>query len=538
MTKHIVIALALINLLLSSNAQPVAQLQKGKILTQQIQPSQSYRYSIALKKGEYTKVIVMQKGIDLLVATYSPSGKKLNEFDSPNGANGEEPVEIIADATGKYMIEVKPFDEKQITGTFDVSIQKQLPFNDYATPVINWFKQSGFRISSTEPGNNFQDLQPLKTILQNVAVVGLGEATHGTQEFFSMKHRLIQFLVTEMNYTAICIEGSFAKAQKINDYILGTAQVTSSEQAGWIGETKVMHDMIEWLRTYNASVAKEKKVQFFGLDPQDNKTGIAYVQEYISKVAPELKDLTAAVMDSIRKEDMHSLNFELTTIRQPEFQQLQRLLVFLTLNKYSLIKKTSEAEYENALTYLKQILYFAEFNSDSRIPGAGSRDKYMTENVLYHANKLPPNSKIIVWAHNAHISTKPYGFLPMGFYLKQVFGDKYYATAFSFYEGSFNAQVDRKFPVEVKQFSLNGSPPGTIDWMLNASGLQKAFYNLRNNINSQNVEQWLSEPQKMHWVGALFADTYTSANYLQPFVLKSDFDGIIFIRESTPAKPL
>ena len=144
------------------SAQPITRLETQKSISQQIQPGQLYKYSINLKEGEYAKVIVMQIGIDLMVTTFSPDGVKLNEFDSPNGANGAEPVEIIAESSGLYTIQVTPFDEKQKDGKFTVNIEKQLPFKEYTEPVINWFTKNSFPLKSTDPGAGFADLLPLK----------------------------------------------------------------------------------------------------------------------------------------------------------------------------------------------------------------------------------------------------------------------------------------------------------------------------------------------------------------------------------------
>ena len=65
-----------------------------------------HNYSLLLEKGQYAECIVMQKGVDLGVDLISPSGKKLKTFDSPNGENGPEPVSIIADESGNYLLHI------------------------------------------------------------------------------------------------------------------------------------------------------------------------------------------------------------------------------------------------------------------------------------------------------------------------------------------------------------------------------------------------------------------------------------------------
>jgi erythromycin esterase len=86
--------------------------------------------------------------------------------------------------------------------------------------VITWLQQNAIPIQHVEAGNGFSDLQPLKQVLKDVKVVGLGETTHGTREIFQMKHRLLEFLVTEMGFNTFTIEASFSACQPINDYVL------------------------------------------------------------------------------------------------------------------------------------------------------------------------------------------------------------------------------------------------------------------------------------------------------------------------------
>lgn len=86
--------------------------------------------------------------------------------------------------------------------------------------IVGWLRQNAIPIQHVEAGNGFADLQPLKHILRDVRIVGLGEATHGTREFFQFKHRLLEFLVTEMDFNTFTLEASYSACQDINEYVL------------------------------------------------------------------------------------------------------------------------------------------------------------------------------------------------------------------------------------------------------------------------------------------------------------------------------
>ena len=80
---------------------------------------------------------------------------------------------------------------------------------DEVKTITGWLNERAIPLVSVKAGAGFDDLQPLKSVLKDVRVIGLGEATHGTREFFQFKHRMLEFLVQEMGYTVFAIEASY-----------------------------------------------------------------------------------------------------------------------------------------------------------------------------------------------------------------------------------------------------------------------------------------------------------------------------------------
>ena len=74
-------------------------------------------------------------------------------------------------------------------------------------------------LKTTKAVNDYEDLDKLQVILKDKKIIAMGEATHGTKEFFQMKHRMFEFLVEKMGYRLFAIEGNFGDAQVVNDYI-------------------------------------------------------------------------------------------------------------------------------------------------------------------------------------------------------------------------------------------------------------------------------------------------------------------------------
>jgi erythromycin esterase-like protein len=84
---------------------------------------------------------------------------------------------------------------------------------------IQWLKANAIPFDTTEPNSSFEDLMPLKKIIGDARIVALGEATHGTHEFFQMKHRMLEFLVEEMGFNTFAMEDAWPEANLINDYV-------------------------------------------------------------------------------------------------------------------------------------------------------------------------------------------------------------------------------------------------------------------------------------------------------------------------------
>src|SRR5262249_56948927 len=86
--------------------------------------------------------------------------------------------------------------------------------------VIAWLKANALPLATAEPGRGVQDLAQLRSVIGDARVVALGEATHGTREFFTLKHRMIEYCVSQLGFTVIGIEAEHGTALSINDYVL------------------------------------------------------------------------------------------------------------------------------------------------------------------------------------------------------------------------------------------------------------------------------------------------------------------------------
>lgn len=148
--------------------------------------------------------------------------------------------------------------------------------------TVAWIKERAVPIKTPEAGNGFEDLQPLKKIIGDARIVSLGESTHGSREIFQMKHRLVEFLASEMNFTIFSIEANMPESYRVNDYVLGGEGDPDKLIAGmyfWTWNTREVKDMVAWMRRFNAG--KKGRIEFTGFDMQFPDVAMAEVLKFL-----------------------------------------------------------------------------------------------------------------------------------------------------------------------------------------------------------------------------------------------------------------
>ena len=151
-----------------------------------------------------------------------------------------------------------------------------IPIDDINPPpvpeaVVDWIKGNAIPISSAVPTGSFSDLEPLRELIGDARVVALGEATHGTREFFQMKHRLLRFLVQEMGFNVFAMEASMPESVRMDRYVKGAPGDPAELLSGlyfWTWNTEEVLALIEWMRSYNEDPSHASKVKFYGFDMQ------------------------------------------------------------------------------------------------------------------------------------------------------------------------------------------------------------------------------------------------------------------------------
>jgi erythromycin esterase-like protein len=180
--------------------------------------------------------------------------------------------------------------------------------------AIAWIKQHAIPITSTQAETSFDDLKPLKDLIGDARIVSLGESTHGSREIFQMKHRLLEYLASELGFTIFSIEANMPESYRLNDYVLrgvGDADKLIAGMYFWTWNTLEVKDMVEWMRRFNQA---GRHVEFTGFDMQTPDVAMKEVLQFLERADDEqFKTARAAYAEAARARSVAQQEFGVAT---------------------------------------------------------------------------------------------------------------------------------------------------------------------------------------------------------------------------------
>lgn len=156
---------------------------------------------------------------------------------------------------------------------------------DETSAAAKWVRERAVVLDADEAGSGFEDLAPLKQMVGGARIVSLGEPTHGTRECFQMKHRLLEFLASEMGFTIFSIEASLPEAFRLNEYVLqgrGDPAELIRGMHFWTWSTQEVLAMVEWMRAFNERRGDRGPVRFTGFDMQYTEAAMQNVRTFVA----------------------------------------------------------------------------------------------------------------------------------------------------------------------------------------------------------------------------------------------------------------
>ncbi|MDP1624022.1 MAG: erythromycin esterase family protein [Bacteroidales bacterium] len=422
---------------------------------------------------------------------------------------------------------------------FSLSFLLSFPCFSQISVKIGKNNQTVYQVTPNET-TDLTELIPLETLFRNKKIVGMGEATHGTKEFFNMKAKMFKFLATHCGYRIFSIEATYGGTLKVNDYVLykkGNVLDAMKGMEFWTWDTEEVRDLIEWMRTYNEGKAENEKLKFYGFDCQSFKGPTNALVDYITGV--DNKNLDKFLKElSVLNDSSYGYFYTLNSSESSSIGIAQVHGIIATIQKWfqekeefyiaeSGMKKFELAKYN--IEALKQAILL---RSTPEKEYGFRRDSCMSQNLQW-IYKLEQN-KIFAWAHNGHICKAPNLFekheVCMGMYLDKIFGSDYYNIGFVFNQGSFQALT--KVAGKLQEFSVPVYKKNTLTNELALSGLDAFFIDMTITDN-----KLFRTSGRTYYIGALFMPEYWN-RYSKRMIAKNQFDGLIFINKTNCAIPI
>ncbi|MBL0200070.1 MAG: erythromycin esterase family protein [Chitinophagaceae bacterium] len=390
--------------------------------------------------------------------------------------------------------------------------------------AASWLNKNCIPIKYVKAENGFDDLNPLKDLIGDARIVSLGECTHGSSEVFSMKHRMLEYLVKEKGFTIFSIEANMPEAYALNEYIIDGKGDPRKLMAGmyfWTWYTQEVLDMIEWMKKYNETATK--KIMFTGFDMQFSDVSIKILREYLivnnNNLLSILNDYDSLYKKKQMKKNESTDNFKKLKA------DAQILLDSLNAHKPMAYNKDFNWAFQNA-----RILWQYAANHFSN----PARDESMAENVKWILDENP-SAKIVLWAHNGHIRKDKDGFeyKSMGEYLDKMYGKQMIAIGFATAEGTYTAvQRDGKKFIGLDSTNTLLTKEGSYESFFNIAETADLILDLRNISKGQEGTGWIQEKRLFRSIGAVAMNKFQFAK----INLISHFDMIIFIRKTSASK--
>ena len=439
-----------------------------------------------------------------------------------------------------FKVNGKRVDEVAVAPAFNREQIKLIAANSSS------FKTVEPSISTDLMVSNFEDLQFLKSIINDSKIIALGESTHGTSEFFKVKHRILQYSILELGVRVFILEDNQLIVERINKYVLYGKGEASKVIRGLFGvwNREEMLQLIKWVRSYNIA-NPDRMVEFVGMDVQNPKLALNHINEFLKLKDSMLQKKSTQLLTDIQQEWSNSrFKTDSILLKWDRDAELNYQIFSKNKNKWLEDSKNKEdsLQVEWAIKNARTVKQFVESILGGNYEG---RDKAMAENVEWILNQRDPETKAVLWAHDSHISrgdskdkdANYFSGQSMGSYLSKKYKSDYCALGLFTYQGTCLGTVSYS-NFDLVDFEIYTSPIGSLDEGLHqVSNKWKENYlimSLRPFINDLKKFEWLTIKRPVRYVGYVAEDYGFGGRFSVPY----QFDGIIFIDKSKAANKI
>ena len=411
----------------------------------------------------------------------------------------------------------------------------------------------GLVSSGTEDFEDLEnvDLKPLLERIGDARIVLLGEASHGTSEFYRMRQRITRALIEEKGFNFVAAEADWPDAARIDHYVRHKDAMPSEWTAfsrfpPWMWRNTDVRSFIDWLHQHNIEKRDDERIGFHGLDLYSLYSSIREVLKYLDMSAPNLAEHARQRYACLSpwETDPAAYGHAALTGQYRECEKPVLAVLLDLLKQREQLIQNEEARFFDAVQNAKLV---ANAERYYRIMYYGSRaswnlrDNHMFETLNALLGHYGPESKAIVWAHNSHIGDasatemSSRGELNIGQLVRREFGENAYNIGFGTDHGTVAAASDWDGPMQVK--TVQPSHPQSYERIFHLTNKPAFLLPLTRN-SSPKVRLALAKPRLERAIGVVYRpETERFSHYFEAH-LSRQFDEYIWFDETNAVTPL
>lgn len=405
------------------------------------------------------------------------------------------------------------------------------------------------------------DYDPLMEAIGDARLVLIGEASHGTDEFYCERAEITKRLIQEKGFTAIAVEADFPDAYRVNRFVQNNRSQDLTAEAAlrgfqrfpmWMWRNTAVLKFINWLRQHNDELPTHSpKVGFYGLDLYSMNASIDEVLKYLDKVDSEAAARARhryACFDHFG-EDGQEYGYEATfgltdSCKESVINQLLELQGHTT--KYAQgDEQLAEDEFfyaEQNARLVKNAEEYYRSMFDGQVSSWNIRDRHMAEtldSLVAHLARSGNPTKTVVWAHNSHLGDaratemSQAGEWNVGQLVRERYGQEAFLLGFSTYIGTVTAATHWGELPQLKR--IRPALPESYEAMFHSAGIPRFFVDLR---EDHRAIADLRERRLERAIGVIYRPETERLSHYFYAQLPEQFDAIIHIDDTRAVEPL
>jgi erythromycin esterase-like protein len=407
-----------------------------------------------------------------------------------------------------------------------------------------------------------EDLTKLIKNLKDKDVVMLGEASHGTSEFYYWRRIISEILMRDHGFKFIAVEGDYPDCAKINEFVKsGELDNFEKEKTAisflrefkrwptWMWANSEIIELMNVMRNINEKRNENDKVGFYGLDVYSLFESIEAVKQRCHQIDPNLAEFAEKkykVFESFHQKEEKYIDHILRFPEETKMMVVQ-VLTKLLEEKLQGVDRTKDKRLFDAQQNAHVVVGADRYYRASFF-GRNSwnvRDEHMTDTLDRLRKHQQQNSKCIVWAHNTHIGDYHYtpmlkrGEVNIGGLVRSKYGeDKVALVGFSTFKGTVLAST--KWGEKVKKMNVPNAKEDSIDALLHtisANATESTFYFNMADL-SREAMVVVSEKKGQRAIGVIYKPEQEKFGNYVPTVLSRRYDSVIFVNKTSALRPI